>query len=1034
MQNDNSTVELNDGQGNFSYLDPYLREIKTTGNINSDDNPDLVGPGGIYINNGDATFELNEQLNGNLLLDLDNDGDDDILKKGQFEGEFWSYYENLGDGEFSEERSTPFSSTEVLYFFDVDADGVKDAIALGDNLGWHKNLDGKFSFSEKTAIDDIAAVVVREYDVDNDQDLDLVAGGDGFIVWYENLSINFAETPLKLSLSSQQAYSNQEIAVPVKVTGFDDLNALAFSLSWDAEVATLESVSNLNAENATIDLSQKDAGQLGFDWTSDSGQTLSDNATLLTLNFTLSGAENTTTTVAFSDDPQVRKASNASTQTVKIESTATGTLSILVNEAPNDINLSKNTIEENQAVGSLIGNIFTKDEDDSEGFTYTFVEGEGDTDNAAFQIDNTNQLLSAEVFDFETKNSYSIRIETTDSKGKSLQKAFQISVSDVDESTNQTPTAIALSNLSVDENEETGTLVGTLSTTDEDENDEHTYTLVEGQGSTGNDFFAIKNNQLLTFKKFDFEAQPSYNIRIQTDDGNGGKFSNTFVIAINDLEEASNEVPTDLALSNQRIQENEAGGMTVGELSTTDPDAGDSHSYALVGGEGSEGNDFFTIKNNRLISLASFDYEQQSQTTVRIETDDNKGGTFQKSFTIFIEDVADAANEVPTDISLSNASVNENEDINTLVGVLSATDADDTDFAFSLVIGAGNTDNASFKIEGNQLLTAESFDYELKDRYTIRIRADDGKGGAYAKQFRIDINDVEDALNNSPTAISLSNQSIEENQEIGTAVGNFTSTDKDEDDVHTYYLIEAEDHAFFTIVNRQLLTDRVFDFETRSTFVIKVQTDDGRGGMFIQAFVINVTDVNEVKENTAPVVSNFISDQSLVVGEAFTFTIPANAFSDQDEEDQLTYTATSGNGDPLPEWLTFDAEAMTLSGMPEVNGTVTIRVTATDQQGATASDEFILSIEGVTATDEALSKLYKIYPNPAESYLRIEMQNPALEITHCLIIDHKGRLVKKWEVNTRVDLQVDMHSLKTGAYILELVSADKTLRMQILKK
>ena len=83
-----------------------------------------------------------------------------------------------------------------------------------------------------------------------------------------------------------------------------------------------------------------------------------------------------------------------------------------------------------------------------------------------------------------------------------------------------------------------------------------------------------------------------------------------------------------------------------------------------------------------------------------------------------------AANQAPTDITLSAGSIAENQPVGTVVGTLSTTDADVGDtFTYSLVSGTGSTDNASFTISGNQLLTAASFDFEAKNSYSIRVRA-----------------------------------------------------------------------------------------------------------------------------------------------------------------------------------------------------------------------------------------------------------------------------------------------------------------------
>ena len=75
---------------------------------------------------------------------------------------------------------------------------------------------------------------------------------------------------------------------------------------------------------------------------------------------------------------------------------------------------------------------------------------------------------------------------------------------------------------------------------------------------------------------------------------------------------------------------------------------------------------------------------------------------------------------VPSDISLSTTAIDENLSSGTPVGSFSTTDADSGDsFTYTLVTGAGSTDNASFSISGTSLLSAASFNYEAKNSYKI---------------------------------------------------------------------------------------------------------------------------------------------------------------------------------------------------------------------------------------------------------------------------------------------------------------------------
>jgi hypothetical protein len=88
---------------------------------------------------------------------------------------------------------------------------------------------------------------------------------------------------------------------------------------------------------------------------------------------------------------------------------------------PTDIKLSKTSIAENSTTGTQVATISTTDADVGDVHSYALVEGTGSADNNAFSISGS-RLLNAVPLDFETKNSYSIRLRTTDSGGRALKK------------------------------------------------------------------------------------------------------------------------------------------------------------------------------------------------------------------------------------------------------------------------------------------------------------------------------------------------------------------------------------------------------------------------------------------------------------------------------------------------------------------------------------------------------------------------------------------------------------------------------------
>ncbi|MBW8078426.1 MAG: hypothetical protein GJU76_10210, partial [Gallionella sp.] len=103
--------------------------------------------------------------------------------------------------------------------------------------------------------------------------------------------------------------------------------------------------------------------------------------------------------------------------------------------------------------------------------------------------------------------------------------------------------------------------------------------------------------------------------------------------------------------------------------------------------------------------------------------------------------------------------------------------------------------------------------------------------------------------------------------------------------------------------------------------------------------------------NDAPVVATPLRNQSVQQASAFNFTLPANAFTDIDTGDILTYTATladptsTGSGQvALPSWITFNPATRTFSGTAGDPGSLVLRVVATDLTGASISSNFTLNV------------------------------------------------------------------------------------------
>lgn len=102
--------------------------------------------------------------------------------------------------------------------------------------------------------------------------------------------------------------------------------------------------------------------------------------------------------------------------------------------------------------------------------------------------------------------------------------------------------------------------------------------------------------------------------------------------------------------------------------------------------------------------------------------------------------------------------------------------------------------------------------------------------------------------NFAPTDISLSSSTVPENLATRSFVGKISATDPDADEAFKFNLVAGSgstDNASFAISNDSLFTNAVFDFESKSTYSIRIHGEDRRSGFFQKAFSIAVSDASE---------------------------------------------------------------------------------------------------------------------------------------------------------------------------------------------
>ena len=554
---------------------------------------------------------------------------------------------------------------------------------------------------------------------------------------------------------------------------------------------------------------------------------------------------------------------------------------------PTDIRIFDNLIPENRPAGFAVGGLSTSDNTGATIFKYSLVKGDGDNDNSSFKI-NGNALEAATTFDYETKPHYSVRIRSTNLAFMWREEVFTIDI--IDE--NDKPTHLWMDTNRIAENMPAGTLVGKFHAIDPDAGDSLTFSMVYQDLWPDHAAFTIVGDELRTTASFNYEGKFLYSFFVRATDARGLSYEKTMSVSVTNV----NDRPTAISLSPRKVAENKPTGTAVGMLSATDPEPWQSQTFSLVSGIGSTDNASFSISNATLITSLPLNYEGKNPLEIRLRVTDPGGLKYENFFVITVTNL----NERPTGLSLSNTTVPENQPAGTVVGTLNATDPEQLQaHIYGLVSGPGSTDNASFYVSNTTLRTRGPFNYEWKPKREIRLVVVDDGGLRFEKAFLISIGD----LNDAPTIISLSSNSVPENQPAGTLVGEFSAVDPDSGDTCTFSLYPGNGHNYnsrFTMTGNRLYTAESFDYEMQNSFRILVRARDPGGLDKLQTFTINVNDepdpVTNLRVNCGGVaVSNWVADFGFSGGVAVTGAVPVADASRAPESVYRTFRKGSPN-------------------------------------------------------------------------------------------------------------------------------------------
>ena len=513
-----------------------------------------------------------------------------------------------------------------------------------------------------------------------------------------------------------------------------------------------------------------------------------------------------------------------------------------------------------------------------------FLDGVTLTLGSVFtQTDIANNLLTYSHNDSETlTDSFDFTATTTDTEALSASSTFTFTIEPIFDQTPVVDDQI----FSVDENSTIGTAVGTIITSDLDVGDAITYTIIAGNLDTafavgsGDGEITVDNSTPL-----DFETNESISFTVEVEDS--GMLTDTAVITV-DINNI-NEAPI-LSGGPFDILENSANTTSVGTVTNSDVDAGDTFTYTITASDpitpafaiGSSTGEITVTDTTQL------NFETTPTYTLTVEVIDS--GLLTDTADIIINLLDD--NDAPILSPAGPFEIAEDAPNSTQVGTpISATDEDiSAGDVLTYTITGGNP-GAPFGIgpSNGQITVINStiLDFDTPPAsYNLAIQVTDSEGATDSEIVVVNLTDV-----NEPPIASNTTFMINENLPDGQPVGTVPATDPEDDSLE--FIITAGNSGAPFAINAMsgaitVNDSSLLNFETTPTFTLTVTVDDGTNPVDTATITIDLNDLNE-----SPTISNAVAniDENSSNGTAVV-TVPS---SDPDEGDSLTFEILTGN-------------------------------------------------------------------------------------------------------------------------------------------
>ncbi|UZR99155.1 PKD domain-containing protein [Chondrinema litorale] len=515
------------------------------------------------------------------------------------------------------------------------------------------------------------------------------------------------------------------------------------------------------------------------------------------------------------------------------------------------------------------------------------------------------------------------------------------------------------------------------------------------------------------------------------------------------VEEPENNPPTDITISNNIIYTEYTG--IVGVLSTIDADVNDTHTYELVEGDGDDDNIRFYITEDTLILNSMYFYNDANNATIRIQSTDDQGDSYEKSFQF---QILVAPGKCYENVVLSSQAEVDNFSCTEIIGSLTISGNDITNLNNLQTLQ--DISNDLYIIDNPKLVNLKGLenlnscvDIEIVNNVSLvslegfEVNSVYGNLKVNNNPKLVDISNLNFGLNTDyPTLQLIGNTSLESCCVISwiakyslsaydNAPGCSSVSEIIDNCTESNYSqrIEVEDH--FKVLNdvgsnkiSALGNEYMSNEKAVSIFdegdQIEVNFDVPEGGDYIIKIYVRS--------------GNKYNSTSYWQGYNYKFYLNNRVINTYYNTESISPYLSSFGGsyfgiiETSEEYLGTGNNTLTIAA-----GSNWQLVDYIEISKVSASNTRIAQSDLVTEDNQsALSDDLVLYPNPTSGYLSISLQQEADQSANLKLLDSTGKEIFQKSYTSDINDILDISSYPKGYYILKIQSQNKILNKKII--